>query len=393
MLKKSLIIGAMVVPMLATAACSSKKGNSGGSAGGDYKVGIVLDQTGVSSQIATPTGAGAQAYIKQVNDAGGISGRKIKITTVVDSKSNAAGAQAAFQNVLQTQPIAVIGSVNSLGIGAAVPIMSGADTPVLIGSAPDTFLVPPRPWLFTQVMPAASMIDVSLSYIDKALGGLQGKRVAVSAVASAFGDGYVKAAHDDASKRGYQVVLEDRPALTMTSFATNAAKVVDSKADALLLLDVPSQTPLVVKDLQAAGYKNPIIGYESASDPAILQSVATDQYVSFRGAPVPAADGDLAKAASAAGVSDQAKSLWFSYGWNEAAVLVQALKSCGASCTGKSLIDSLQNVQGFTPPDGSSFGSVSYSATKHYATSTAQFYSWDVDKKAEKPLLDPLNVP
>jgi len=262
----------------------------------------------------------------------------------------------------------------------------------MLAFAPDPLLVPPTPWLFTQVMPAAAMMTASLEYLDKALGGLKGKRLAVSSAASAFGDAYVAAFQKESAARGFEIALTDRSAVTMTSFVTNAAKVVDSHADALLLLDVPSQTGLIMKDLAAAGFKNPVVGYESASDPKILQSVASKQYVTFRGAPVPAADGVLAKAAAAANETDQLKSLWFSYGWNEAAVLVNAIKGCGASCTSSALMKSIESTNQFTPPGESTFGAVSYSASKHYATTSAQFFSWDESKNAETTLLTPVTV-
>lgn len=382
------IVPALLVLAAAVAGCSSE--SEGGTSSGDFNIGLILDQTGVSAQIAGPTGAGIQAYIKKLNANGGIDGREIKISKQSDSKSTAAGAQTAFQEVLQTQPLAILGSVNSLGSAAAVPIMNGANTAVMIGSAPDTLMLPPQPWLFTQVMPAESMMSVSLQYLDETLGGLQGKRLAVSAAASAFGDAYVAAFEKEAQERGFTIAASDRSSLTMTTFATNAAKIVASKADALLLLDVPSATPMIVNDLVAAGFKNPIVGYESASEPAILADVASEQYITFRGAPVPAPDSELATAAQDAGFGDQANSLWFSYGWNQAAILGEALKDCGESCTSSDLIKAIEGVQDFTPPGGSSYGAVSYSPEKHTAATSVQFITYDPAAKAEVELLEPI---
>jgi ABC-type branched-subunit amino acid transport system substrate-binding protein len=394
MLKRRRLIPAVlaVVALVVVGCSSNNQSSSSQSSGSPYSVGLIEDQTGVSAQIANPTGAGIQAYIKQLNGSGGVNGRKIELASPIDSKSTADGASAAFQQALQSQPIAILGSVNSLGIAAAVPVVSSANTPVMIGSAPDTLLVPPKPWLFTQVMSAASMVSVSLTYLEQTMGSLQGKRLAVSAAASAFGDGYVDAFQKEAAKRGFTVATVDRSALTLTSFATNAAKIVESKADALLLLDVPSSTPLIVHDLQAAGFTNPIVGYESAGEPAIIKSVASSQYVSFRGAPVPPAGGDMVKAAQAAGVEASDNSLWFSYGWNEGAILAEALKSCGDSCTGSTLMKKIEGVHNFTPPGNSTYGPVSYSADNHFAANSVQFFTWDPQANAEKPVQKPIKV-
>jgi branched-chain amino acid transport system substrate-binding protein len=359
---------------------------------GNFPIAVVLDQTGVSSQLSVPIGAGIEAYVDHVNDSGGIDGRKVQIVETADSQSTVAGAQAAFQQVMQSEPLAVIGSVSTLGISGAVPIMANAGTPVMLAFAPDSLLVPPKPWLFTQVMPAELQMAASLSYLDKALGGLDGKRLAVSSAASSFGDAYVDAFENKSEELGFEVALVDRSSVTMTSFATNAAKIANSDADALLLLDVPSQTDLIVNDLAAAGFTKPVVGYESASDPTILESVASDQYVSFRGAPVPARSGPLAEAAQEAGVEDQLQSLWFSYGWNQAAILIEALSECGSDCDSSQLMTRIESTQDFTPAGDSTFGSVSYSTSKHYATTTVQFYTWDPQDAAEVPLLSPVAV-
>ena len=114
--------------------------------------------------------------------------------------------------------------------------------------------------------------------------------------------------------------------------------------------------------------------------------------VSFRGAPVPPSTGELADAASAVDAEDHLASLWFSYGWNKATVLVHALSTCGASCTNSQLISEVEKTADFTPPGDSTFGSVSYSSSKHYATTSVQFYTWDPAREAEKPILDPITL-
>lgn len=365
---------------------------SGDDDGDEYRIAVVLDQTGVSSQLSIPVGAGIESYLESVNEDGGIDGRRIVVTKTANGQSTTSGAQGAFQDVMQDEPLAVVGSVSTLGISGVVPTMKDAGTPVMLAFAPDPLLLPPSSWLFTQVMPAESQIDVSLAYLDERLGGLDGKRLAVSSAASSFGDAYVDAFEARADELGYDVALVDRSSVTLTSFATNAAKIEASDADALLLLDVPSQTSLIMKDLAAVGFTAPVVGYESASDPTIFEAVASDQYVSFRGAPVPETSGVMADAAEVAGVSGSLESLWFSYGWNQAAVLVEALRACGEDCTTSRLTESIEATTNYSPPGGSTFGPVSYSPEKHFATTTVQFYTWDAAAGSEQPVLEPITI-
>jgi ABC-type branched-subunit amino acid transport system substrate-binding protein len=403
-IKKRWVLAGVATCLVVAAGCSSSKGASSGSGGTTpgstsatktpYKIGLIGDETGVAAEIANPTLAGIQSYIKMVDSNGGINGHQIQLASAVDSQSTAAGAQTAFPQVLQGNPLAVIGSIDSLGIAAVPPLAGPAGVPVIIGSAPDSLLTPTPPsWLYVMVMPGAAQLDVSLGYLQQTLGSLTGKRIALVAAASSFGDGYTKEFQASASKDGYTIANVDRTPLQMTSFAPDAARIVSSNPDALVLLDVPAQTPLIVKDLAAAGYKGPVVGYDSTCEPAILDAIKSSQFVCMRGAPVPATTGPLATAAANAGVSSQLDSNFFSYGWDEAAVLGQALSSCGDSCTRSGLISSLQSVSNYTPPDNATFGPVSFSTTKHWGAQSAQFYSWNSTSSQVEPVGSPIQAP
>jgi branched-chain amino acid transport system substrate-binding protein len=375
LVRKWLSIACAVLLVGSAAACGSRDEGSG--AGDTYKIGVLLDQTGVSGYQGVPTGAGIQAYIKMINDKGGVNGKKIELQ-VADSQSKPQGAQIALQQLLSSQPIAVTGFMGSAQMAAIPQIAAPAGIPFLMEISSDAQMLPkPQPWLFTTYMPTAKMMQVILSQLEQKLGTLKGKRLAVSAANTPFGDGFVQAFKDGASTLGYTQAIVDRAALQLTTFAPNAAKIVNSRADALILLDLPSLTPQIVKDTAAAGFTGPIVGYEQAGDPEIIKSVASSQYSAFLGATPPAKSGEMANAAKSAGVSDKMTTPNFSYGWSEGAILVKALTDCGASCTGSKLIKAMEGITDFTVPGDATYGPIGFSPTKHYATNTVQFYTWD----------------
>lgn len=78
---------------LALSACASS-GSDGGSASSDgpIKVGVVLPYTGVQAAIARFEGLGAEVAVKEINDAGGIGGRKIEIVKADDQLNPARSA-------------------------------------------------------------------------------------------------------------------------------------------------------------------------------------------------------------------------------------------------------------------------------------------------------------
>ncbi|MET7992163.1 ABC transporter substrate-binding protein [Amycolatopsis sp. NPDC005232] len=358
-----------------TAACGAR--DEAGVNDATYNVGVLLDQTGVSGYQGVPTGAGIQAYVKMINDKGGVNGKRIELQ-VADGQSKPQGAQTALQQLLSSRPIAVLGFTGSSQMAAIPQLASSARIPFLMEISTDSQMLPkPQPWLFTTYMPTAKMMEIILAQLEQKLGTLKGKRLAVSAADTPFGDGFVQSFKDSATALGYTPALVDRAALQLTTFAPNAAKVVSSKADALIVLDLPSLTPQIVKDTIAAGFAGPILGYEQASDPAIIKAVASPQYSGFLGAAQPAPSGEMADAAKVAGIAEKMTTPNFSYGWSEGAILVKALTDCGASCDGAKLTDELERISGFTVPGDAMYGPISFSPANHYATSTAQFYTWD----------------
>ena len=384
---RAILGSGLLVASLAACGNSASSGDSEGS----YNVGVLIDQTGVSAFQGVPMGAGVQSYIKMINASGGVNGKQIKVK-VADSKSEPQAAQTSVQELLSEQPLAVVGFTGSAQMAAIPPIAEPAGIPFLMGIASDSQLLPAQDWLYTVYMPTAKMMSVILSRLDQTLGGLKGKRLAVSAADTPFGDGFTQAFKDEAKVQGYTAALVDRHSLQLTTFAPNAAKVVDSKSDALILLDLPSNTPQIVKDTTAAGFKKPIVGYEQAGDTSIIKATGTSQYSAFRGAQLPAPTGTMADAAKKAGFTDQLTSPQFSYGWAEGALLVEALKKCGNLCDGEKLKSALQSISDFTVPDSAGYGPVGFSKSKHYATNTVQFYTWDPSSSSIKPTGDPVSL-
>src|SRR5438270_13872975 len=96
---------AAMISLLAFAACGSGNGTSSAPVPGVDKdtitIGAVLDTTGAIKVICQPIYEGDQLYIKKINDAGGVNGRKIKLVQVSDSGDSTKTKDAVRQLVEQ----------------------------------------------------------------------------------------------------------------------------------------------------------------------------------------------------------------------------------------------------------------------------------------------------
>ena len=77
---------------LVLSACATSSESGSGSSGDTIKIGVVLPYTGVQAAIARFEGIGAEVAAKEINDAGGIDGKKIEIVKADDQLNTARSA-------------------------------------------------------------------------------------------------------------------------------------------------------------------------------------------------------------------------------------------------------------------------------------------------------------
>ncbi len=92
--------------------------------------GILMDLSGPTSSSQGPWVTGFQDYMRKVNEAGGVSGRKVNVLAE-DNRFNAAADKIAFEKLVsQTPVIAISGMGNSasqVGVGGNHQVWPGAD--------------------------------------------------------------------------------------------------------------------------------------------------------------------------------------------------------------------------------------------------------------------------
>ena len=134
----------LAVGLATTPAACSESGSSGSSASGsaastgDIKIGVVLDITGAGASLGVPERQTIEMLADQVNAAGGVNGRKVKLY-IEDNQSTEDGAAKATTKLLTTEKVDVIIGASRTGPSLAMrPIAEKAEKP-MVSLAP-----PPR---------------------------------------------------------------------------------------------------------------------------------------------------------------------------------------------------------------------------------------------------------
>ena len=140
-MRKTWLVVLVALLSLSLAGCppKSESGNastaSDAAAGGDILIGEFGSLTGPQGTFGTSTHNGIMMAADEVNAAGGINGRKVKILTEDDQSKAEEAATAVSKLISQNNVVAILGEVASSASLAAAPICQSNKVPMITPSS------------------------------------------------------------------------------------------------------------------------------------------------------------------------------------------------------------------------------------------------------------------
>ncbi|HJT17854.1 MAG TPA: ABC transporter substrate-binding protein, partial [Thermoanaerobaculia bacterium] len=125
----------IIVAVLFATACPPKNeaggSGAGGTGGGDILVGEYDSLTGPQATFGTSDHNAIMMAMDEINAAGGINGRKIKVLTEDDQSKQEEAANAVTKLISENNVLAVLGEVASSCSLAAAPICQSNKVPMI----------------------------------------------------------------------------------------------------------------------------------------------------------------------------------------------------------------------------------------------------------------------
>ena len=113
------------------------------------KIGVICDMTGPTATLQTPAPRGIRMYFRNLNDEGGVHGRKVRIN-VEDDRYTLPMHVSAFKKLVYRDDVFMIMEIGSTGgILALMPHFTKLKIPNFMTSTSSMFIDPPRPYHFT----------------------------------------------------------------------------------------------------------------------------------------------------------------------------------------------------------------------------------------------------
>ena len=154
------------VPLLsALILVTATAGCGGDAADGDdpVRVAQIVSLTGNYSPLGSENQKSVALAVKQINDAGGVGGRRIELT-VRDDKSLPDQAVLAF-NEVKGDADAIIGSPFSNSALATIPLVDREKIPYLSLTPADEQVQPIHPYVFVVPATAGTYAEAALQYL------------------------------------------------------------------------------------------------------------------------------------------------------------------------------------------------------------------------------------
>lgn len=263
---KPLLIGALALSTALPAIAADKE---------PIKVGALFNLVGGMSSIDVPALHGAQLYVKQVNDAGGIlDGRKIELIvqdTKTDQKSSALGAK----KVLSAGVVAGIGHDDPAFVLPAAALFQAKGIPYVTPGA----TLPTMPAMVGDCLFMAPFgdDDQSFAIAEYTVKDLGLKKIAVWTDNSMdFTRTVARFYKQRINELGAELMLEDFFKTGDRDFSSQIARLKKSGAEAVFISCIPNEAGITVKQIREAGLDIPIIGADG-SDTELLTTVPSKE--------------------------------------------------------------------------------------------------------------------
>lgn len=243
--------------------------------GGDntIKVGILSPITTDAAIMGIDIKNAATLAIEDFNAAGGVNGKKIEIVFADTKDSDSAGVNA-YNKVMDSKPVALVGSIFSTQNFAMAPLIEKAKVPTLVGATNPRLTREVSKW-FIRVRPDDSIgAAVSTKF---AVEQLKAKKIGVLYNDDQFGAG------------GRDVILKTLKSLNMEPVSVVSSSPNDKDvsgqlltlqkagAEVIIVWEGPSQTALVVKQYTQLGLKATYINSPAIGLPSVHKLLSDEE--------------------------------------------------------------------------------------------------------------------
>jgi len=236
-------------------------------AAGNLTIGVIAELTGAGATYGRGLVQGAEMALRDINAAGGIGGRPLRLL-IVDGATNPAHSAIAMRRLVASDVQLVVGGWGSAQVLANLEVAEQAGVPYLVvGATHPRITSPLNRWTFRVIATDAVQAEHLAQVV---LGRLKARRIAVLADASAYGVGSRDIFLDALARAGVEPVAVLGYQATDPDVATPLARIQAAAPDVLALFGTAPAAPRIMREARAMGLGARFVGTGGLANDALL---------------------------------------------------------------------------------------------------------------------------
>lgn len=258
---------------------SSSGSDTTSSVGDTIKIGANLELSGNVASYGSSIGLGADLAVKEINDAGGIDGKKIELIKVDNKSENAEATAAALKLATQDKVVAMMSPATSGNTIATVEIANQNKIPLIGAAATAPGVTVKEDGSLNEYAFRTCFIDPFQGIVaaNFATNELDAKNVAIFADnASDYAKGLAKSFKETIAKNGGNVIKEEAYVAKDADFRTQLTSIKATNPDFIFIPGYYEEVGLIVKQARELGITVPLMGADGWDSPTLVELAGAD---------------------------------------------------------------------------------------------------------------------
>lgn len=351
--------------------------------------GVTMDMSGPTSASQGIWVNGFQDYMRKINEAGGINGRKINVLAE-DNRYNAATDKIAIEKLTgQTPVIAISGMGTSASQVALAPTLKAGKVPIVGTYTPTRALSEPvTPMVYNGFCGYKEMAQTGIGYYIDSL-KMKAPKIMTVAIESTGGKEYHEYVTEVAKKYGGTASMVTMK-VTAVDVTPQVLEIVAQKPDLITVYGVANTAILTLKAMQQYGMKTPVFGISYLGAPQIFQAMGPEAGANYSfvscftpgGSDQTPGNRELSAFADKVGHSAMKEDINYVAGWFVAQMGAESLAKAGPQPTRAKLVEVMN--AGFVVDTKGLAAPVTYTPTNHTGPTVLKIFGYDYAGKKFK---------
>ncbi len=348
--------------------------------------GVMMDLSGPASGSQGIWTNGFQAYIRTLNEKGGVHGRRVNVLAE-DSRFNPAQDKINYEKLsTQTPVLAISGMGSSSSQVSLAPTIRGGKIPI-VGTYTHTkpLSEPVSPLVYGGFCTYPEMAKAGVGYLAEKL-KVTNPKVMVVSIESAGGVEYAQFIADAVKKYGGTSSLVTMK-ITAADVTPQVLEIIKQKPDFITIYGVGNTAILTMKAMHQYGLKIPAFGISYLMSPQIYAAIGPEAGAQYNviscfspgGADQSAGNVEMMAAADKYNHSAMKEDINYVAGWVAGQMAAQALQLAGPQPTRAKLVEAMS--KGFTVNTNGLAAPIVFSPANQSGPSSFRMFGYDYAAK------------